>query len=104
MLDADPMYASAFVANLGSIGLDAPFHHLYEYGTIPLFVAIGRVQKEVVVGQGGQPAVEDCLTIRYSFDERIADGFYCAGSLQHFKNLVEQPWLLEEEPHAGTPH
>ena len=30
------------VANLGSIDMDAPFHHLYEWGNIPLFCAVGR--------------------------------------------------------------
>ncbi|HTD26297.1 MAG TPA: hypothetical protein VK649_04950, partial [Candidatus Elarobacter sp.] len=39
----DPLYASAFVANLGSVGLDAAYHHLFEYGTIPIFVTIGRL-------------------------------------------------------------
>ena len=104
MLDADPMYASAFVANLGSIGLDAPFHHLYEYGTIPLFVAIGRVKKDLALGDDGQPITDDFLTIRYSFDERVTDGFYCAGSLEYFKQLVEQPWLLEGDADAGPAH
>ena len=29
-IDNDPLFASAFVANLGSLGLDAAYHHLYE--------------------------------------------------------------------------
>ena len=35
----DPMYASMFIANLGSVKLESAFHHLYEYGNIPLFAA-----------------------------------------------------------------
>ena len=38
-VDGDPFFASAFVTNLGSVGLDAAYHHLYEYGTIPIFCA-----------------------------------------------------------------
>ena len=45
----DPLYASAFVANMGSLGLDAPFHHLYEYGGISIFAGFGGVKNEVVV-------------------------------------------------------
>src|SRR5207244_1262769 len=45
----DPLYASVFVANLGSVGLDAAFHHLYEYGTIPIFVTIGRLHRTAAV-------------------------------------------------------
>ena len=30
MIAADPLYASMVVANLGSVGLDAAYHHLFE--------------------------------------------------------------------------
>jgi hypothetical protein len=45
LLADDPLYASAFVANLGLVGLDAAFHHLYEYGTIPIFATMGRIHR-----------------------------------------------------------
>ena len=41
-IDGDPLYATAFFANLGSIGQDAGCHHLYEYGTIGVFGVLGR--------------------------------------------------------------
>ncbi|HEY0253101.1 MAG TPA: hypothetical protein VGC41_16310 [Kofleriaceae bacterium] len=82
IVDTDPMYASAFVANLGSIQLDAAYHHLYEHGNCPLFVTVGKVRG-------------DKLTMRYTFDERVEDGHYCARSLELFKERVEDPasWL-----------
>src|SRR5690606_34117779 len=36
LIDTDPLYTSAFVANLGSLRIDAAYHHLYEHGTCPL--------------------------------------------------------------------
>lgn len=89
----DPMYASAFIANLGSLGMDAPFHHLYEYGNIPIFVALGRTRPEVVPGgtDGRTPVVEDRLPIRYAFDERIEDGLYCLAALERLKAIIEDP-------------
>ena len=33
-IENDPMYASAFFANMASLGMPAVFHHLYEYGTV----------------------------------------------------------------------
>jgi len=82
LVESDPMYASAFVANLGSVGIDAAYHHLYEHGNCPLFVTIGRV-------------VDGKLTIRYTFDERVEDGLYCARALQLFAQRVEDPasWI-----------
>ena len=37
-IKTDPMYTSIFIANLGSLKMDAGFHHLYEYGTCPIFI------------------------------------------------------------------
>ena len=82
LIDTDPFYASAFVANLGSIGLDAAYHHLYEHGNCPLFVTIGRITD-------GQ------ITLRYTFDERVEDGLYCARSLELLAARVADPgsWI-----------
>ncbi len=78
LIDTDPLYTSAFVANLGSIGIDAAYHHLYEHGNCPLFVTVGRV-------------VDGRMTIRYTFDERVEDGLYCARALQILQQQVEDP-------------
>ena len=76
MIDGDPMYASLFVANLGSIDMDAPFHHLYEWGNIPLFCAIGRAR-------------DGKVPFRFTFDERIEDGLYCLASLEKMRTALE---------------
>jgi len=88
MIKPDPMYASVFVANLGSVGLSAPFHHLYEYGNIPIFLTIGKIHKAPVVREDDTLGVARVVDCKYSFDERIADGFYCARSLEQFAARV----------------
>lgn len=88
----DPMFASIFIANLGSLEMEPAYHHLYEYGNIPIFIALGRVQSEVTVGDEGQPAVEPIMTVRYAFDERIEDGLYCAQALKILAEYVEDPY------------
>ena len=94
LIDGDPLYASLFLANLGSVGLDSAYHHLFEYGTTPLFATIGKVHKAIVVGPGDVPVVREVVSIKYSFDERIADGLYCAKSLAIFKRWMEDPDAL----------
>jgi hypothetical protein len=91
MIESDPMYATAFVGNLGSLGIDNTFHHLYEYGTISFFGAIGTMKKAIVVGPDGKPTVRDATQIRWTFDERINDGFYCASALKVAQRIVENP-------------
>jgi len=90
LIDTDPMYTSAFVANLGSIQLDAPYHHLYEHGNCPLFVAIGQVSEAPVVVDG-VVVVRPQLTLRYTYDERVEDGLYCAKALQLIEQRIEDP-------------
>jgi pyruvate/2-oxoglutarate dehydrogenase complex dihydrolipoamide acyltransferase (E2) component len=100
MIEPDPMYASLFAANLGSVGLDRVTHHLYEYGTVSLFGAMGVAGPRVVVGADGAPEVRDTVEVRWSFDERINDGFYCAASLGIVKETLENPTRILGDPGA----
>lgn len=90
LIDTDPMYTSAFVANLGSLKIDSAYHHLYEHGNCPLFVTIGQVAEAPVI-EDGRVVARPQLTIRYTFDERVEDGLYCARALQLVKQRIEDP-------------
>jgi hypothetical protein len=87
----DPLYASVFVANLGSIGLDAAFHHAYEYGNVSIFVTIGKLQEVPYVKPDGTLGARPELTLRWTLDERIEDGLYCARALELVRARVESP-------------
>jgi 2-oxoacid dehydrogenases acyltransferase (catalytic domain) len=102
MLKTDPMYTSAFVANLGSVLLDRTYHHLYEYGTASLFCVIGPPKKIPVVIAGDQIVVREVVEMRWTFDERIHDGFYCALALKHFARVLEDPDKYIGSPTEGA--
>jgi hypothetical protein len=89
MIEIDPLFSSAFLANMGSISVDAVHHHLYEYGNCPLFLAMGPVQKKMVVPRRGQPEVQNVFEVKITIDERIEDGFYCAAGIKHMHHLLE---------------
>ena len=91
MIVADPLYASAFVANLGSVGIAGAYHHLYEYGTIPIFVVVGGYRYVPLAEDGGRVVVKRVSTIKYTYDERVEDGFYCARAVSRMKELLENP-------------
>ena len=93
----DPLYASLFVANLGSVGLEAVYHHHYEWGNCPIFAALGRVREET---RGGERRKD--VTVRYNFDERIEDGLYCARALDHLRGIIEG-WGEGVKPSAEEP-
>lgn len=90
LVDPDPLYTSMTVANLGSVGLDAAYHHLYEYGNCSLFGVIGRIREALVIRDGAQ-VVRKLVDIKYSFDERVDDGLACAITLGGLKELLEDP-------------
>jgi hypothetical protein len=107
LVDTDPMYASAFIANLGSIKIDAAYHHLYEHGNCPLFVTIGQIAHVPAVVDGVL-AARPIVTLRYSFDERVEDGLYAARALKLLAERVEDPasWIAastgRDEARAAT--
>lgn len=87
-----PFYSSVFFTNLGSIGMDAPFHHLYEMGSTSIFAALGKPELETVTNpKTGSTSVRKLVTLNITADERICDGFYLARSLDRFVNYVENP-------------
>ena len=49
LIKASPFHTSVFVTNLKSLKLDAIHHHLYEFGTCSLFIAMGKEKMTPVV-------------------------------------------------------
>lgn len=82
LIVGDPLYTSMFVANLGSLKMDPCYHHLYEHGTASIFCVIGRTRDV----EGRQVA-----TLRFTLDERVADGLYAQRSLELLRSFVEDP-------------
>jgi len=79
-----------FVANLGSVGHDAGFHHLWERGTCSAFCVIGKIRE----GPDGRRRVRVCWT----YDERIEDGLYSFGYTNGLQQRIENPELLLASP------
>ena len=95
LTDGDPNYASVFMTNLGSIQGPAVYHHLNNYGTNSMMIAIGTVRKEERIMPDGSKQLRDVVDIGATLDERIADGFYFVRSLKLVKHICEHPELLD---------
>lgn len=93
--DVDPLRCSAYIANLGSIGIEAPFHHLFEWGNCSVFIAIGRIGYKPVALEDGTLTTKKMVEVKVSLDERIADGFYFARSLELMEGYLQNPESLE---------
>lgn len=96
----DSMHGSAYIANLGSFGVqDPPFHHLYDYGDISCFFVLGALRKDAVVDQEtGELSVKTRIPMKITIDERIADGVYFNNTFNQMNNYLQDPSKLETIP------
>ncbi len=96
-------HCSAFLTNLKSIKNDAILHHLYEFGTCSLFVAMGKEKIAPVVEKNKELKLGKVMNLGITMDERVADGFYFAKSLRIWKDMFANPdCLLESMPDDGS--
>jgi len=91
----DPFYASAVLANLGSIQLHSGYHHLTNWGTCSVFCAIGERKKRPFYDDEGHIEMRDSIDLGLTIDERIADGYYYSKTVRLLRTLLENPELLE---------
>jgi hypothetical protein len=97
---ASPFHASAFVTDLGSLGIGPIYHHLYEFGTVSVFLAFGAKEREHALAADGRVEVRKFISIKVVNDERICDGHYYAAAFKLLRGLLRQPELLEVPPEA----
>ena len=96
LTDGDPNYSSIFLTNLGSVKCDAVYHHLGNYGSNSMMVAVGTIHKEKVLMEDGSEQIRDFVNLGVTIDERIGDGFYFARSLKLVNHLCAHPEMLFE--------
>ena len=97
LIDALPFHSSIFVTYLKSIGIRSIYHHIYDFGTIGMFVCIGKEQYMPVVDKKTmeiKPA--KVLELKVVADERICDGLYHARAMRLFRKILERPAQLSE--------
>ena len=95
VIEASPFHTTVFITNLRSLGINHVFHHVYEFGTTGLFVAIGK-ERRVPEVQGSSVGIGKQMGMGVVSDERFCDGLYFARSLKMMKKFMNEPQLLEE--------
>ena len=97
IIDVSPFHSSMVVTNLASIRTPHLYHHIYEFGTVGEFMAMGNF-REVPKTFAGETRFVTCMPIGYVMDERICTGAYCSMALQKFKGYLTHPERLEGAP------
>lgn len=95
IIDASPFHTSAFLTNVASLGIDSIYHHIYNFGTTSIFMAMGKKKKSYIYDDENIKE-EKCISFSIVCDERICDGYYFANSIKLFKKYIKKPELLED--------
>lgn len=93
-----PFHASLFITSMGSLGIPPIVHHLYDFGTLPAFIAFGSRQRELKVNEDGSVVKNSYVEVTYNLDERICDGFYYASALKLMRSYFRKPEVLDTPP------
>ena len=94
-----PMWSTAFLAHLGSINIDAVYHHLFELGTTGVLITFGKMHKAQLINEEtDEVEIKNVMDLRISIDDRIAPGSYTGPTINMVKELIEHPEPLLKPP------
>ena len=98
LLEVSPFHGSVFFTSMGSLGIPPIYHHLYNFGNLPVFCAFGLKRRELEMQEDGTLVQRKYIDLKMTTDERIVDGFYYAAFLKYFKRLMRRPEQLDIPP------
>ena len=98
ILDLSPFHGSMIITSLGSLGIRPIYHHIYDFGNLPVFVAYGAKQRGVKMNDEGEVVRYRYIDMKVTTDERICDGYYYASAFKMMKRIFENPSVLEYPP------
>ena len=93
-----PFHGSMIITSMGSLGIGPIYHHLYDFGTLPVFLSYGKMYSKIVVGDDGTPMKRHFIGFRAVTDERICDGYYYASAFKSLLFSIKHPETLEVPP------
>ena len=96
--NVSPFHGSLFVTSMGSLGIMPIYHHLYNFGNVPVFIAFGAKRKAYELSRTGEVLKNLYIDIAVVTDERICDGFYFASAFRKFEYYMKHPEILEKAP------
>lgn len=95
IIEASPFHTSVFLTNVGSLGIDSIYHHIYNFGTTSMFFSMGKKKKSFIY-EDEEFKQEKSITLAFVGDERICDGYYYASSFKLLNKYLKKPELLEK--------
>ncbi len=98
LLELSPFHGSLFFTSMGSLGIKPIYHHLYDFGNLPLFGAFGMKRKAYELLEDGSVAMRKYIDVKFVMDERICDGYTYATFFKYYRRLIQHPEILDSPP------
>ena len=98
LLDASPFHGSMIITDLGSLRIGPIYHHIYNFGTLPVFISFGAKRHAYELDRHGNMVDRKYVDCKFVMDERTVDGHYYAQFLQAFRYICQHPEIIETPP------
>ena len=98
LMHLSPFHGSLFITSMASLGLPPIYHHIYNFGNVPVFIAFGVPEWRPIARANGATEVKKMLNYTLVTDERICDGYYYASAFRLFSSLLRNPKQLDHAP------
>ncbi len=97
VIDASPFHCTMTITNLASIGTNYIFHHVYNFGTTSMIMALGNTREDPAK-RHGEIVFEKVIPIGLVMDERIGEGVQFAIACKKLQSILRNPEVLEVPP------
>ena len=98
LLDLSPFHGSMIITDMGSLRIGPIYHHIYNFGTLPVFISFGAKRHVHELDRHGEVTDRKYVDTKFVLDERICDGHYYSQFLQAMRYIFEHPQIVENPP------
>ncbi len=98
IVEASPFHGSMIITDLGSLRIGPVYHHIYNFGTLPVFIAFGSKYRKYEISKKRELVENKYIDTKMVIDEGIVDGHYYAQLLQAYRYMFQHPEILENPP------
>jgi len=102
LMNVSPFHGSMIITSMGSLGIPAIYHHLYNFGNLPIFLSYGSIFTADAIKRDGSRERHHFVTFKAVTDERICDGYYYASAFKRIKRYLQHPEMLDNFAESVT--
>ena len=96
--NASPFHGSMIITDMGSLRLGPIYHHIYNFGTLPVFIAFGAKRHSYELDRHGEMVDKKYVDLKFVLDEGTVDGHYYSQFLQALRYVFQHPEIVETPP------